>query len=130
MTRLARLLILLVAARLFLEDFDHVLNGRDTGNRIFGELVTERDRAEQFPVNVDRASAHSLKDASMIQFVAEQLGQDRVLPRIREAFQHAENFEVELLRLAAGKDGIPYRAHSRLDLINREKLGLLRFVLL
>jgi hypothetical protein len=56
--------------------------------------------------------------------VAEQSRHNGALLRIRKSFQHAENFDVELLRLGARKDRVPDRAHSGFDLVDGEKFGL------
>src|SRR5882672_6140366 len=124
MAGLPRPLSFAVASLFLIEDIDHVLNWHDARDRVFGELIAERDRAEQFSVNIDGASAHPLKDSGVIEFVAEQPRHYGVLLRIREPLQYAENLDFELFRLGAGKDRVPDRAHSGFDLVDGEKFGL------
>src|SRR5262245_42924114 len=47
--------------------------------------------------------------------------QDRALLGIGKALEHAENLDVERLRLRAIEDGIAYSAHPRLDLVKGEE---------
>src|SRR5690348_16859024 len=103
---LARLLSFAVDSPLLLEDLDHVLNRHDPRDRVFGELIAERDRAEQFSVNVNGASAHPLKNSSVIEFVADQPCHHSVLLRVRIPLQYAQNLDLELFRLSAGEDRV------------------------
>ncbi len=75
---------------------DHVLDGPDAGDRIFGIRKRQGHGARQFAVDVDRAAAHSLHDAGMFERTAGEARQDEdsLGPIV---IQHAEDFDLEFL---------------------------------
>ncbi len=80
-------------------DLKHLLDGRDAGDGLFGELTDAvRKRTGQLAVNVDRASAHAFDDSRVLGFVAVQASEDEVLARTSRAAQNAKNLDLHGLR--------------------------------
>jgi hypothetical protein len=86
-------------------DFKHLLDGRDTGDGVFGELAEAiRDGAEEAIAYVDRASTHAGDNAGVFGFCAFEDGEDDVMAGAACAAQNAENFDVHGLRGGARED--------------------------
>src|SRR5579884_2116670 len=83
---------------------DHLFDGLDARDRLLRKGKAERDGAEQLAVDIDGAAAHALQDAGLSKRAAGQLRQDDDLFGA-DITEHAENFELEILNAASGKDG-------------------------
>jgi hypothetical protein len=73
----------------------HGFDGLNAGDGLFGERETERDSAEQFAVDIDRAAAHALQNAGLGQWPAAEPGQNDGL-LWAQILEHAEDFDLEL----------------------------------
>ena len=107
------------------EQFEHLLDRLDTGNRFGGVGKGKRDSAYQLAVDINGASAHSSDDPRARKRTAGKPGQNHVLLG-REVLEHTENFDIELLDLRSLKDRLPEAFHARTQFVHRHKLGGLR----
>jgi hypothetical protein len=73
----------------------HGFDWLNAGNGLLRERKAERDRAQQFAVDVNRAAAHTLQNAGFGERTAAQTGQDNGL-LWAEILEHAEDFDLEL----------------------------------
>ena len=107
--------------------FEHLFDGRDAGNGIFGELADAvGERAEQLAADIDGAAAHALDHAGIFGFGAVELGQDHVLAGAARAAQYAQNLNLHGLGGGALEDGPRRAGHAGAYLAEREKSGILR----
>jgi hypothetical protein len=95
---------------------DHVFDGTDAGDGLFGEGVPEGYGAHQFAVDVDGAAAHSLHDAGLRQRAAGEPAQDDGLVR-PDIFQHAEDFHLKLFDAIPGEDRASDAVHAGPDVL-------------
>ena len=103
-------------------DFEHVLDGRYAADRLFRERAEfQRERANQFAVDVDRAAAHPGDDTRLLHFVAQQANQDHVLLRPDGVLQYADHFEIDLFHLVALEDRVGHTLHAGFDFTQREE---------
>jgi hypothetical protein len=72
-------------------------------------------RAQQFAVNVDGASAHPGDDSGVLWFGALQARQDHILPRAQNIPEDPEDFHVHRFGLCAFKNGIRYAVEPTMD---------------
>ena len=98
----------------------HVLDGPYAGDGIFGEGKRHGHRAHQLAIDIDRAAAHALHDPGMFQRPARKPRQDeRFLGA--DVIQHAQDFDLEFIDLAARKDGPAGAAHAGLERPAKER---------
>ena len=83
---------------------DHLFNGLDSGNGLLGERKAESYRAQEFSVNIDGATAHSLHDASLFEWTAAEFGEDNDL-LWSEVFKDTEDLDLELFDAITVKYG-------------------------
>jgi len=108
--------------------FEHLFNGRDSGNGILGELAdTVGERAEQLAADIDGAAAHALDHAGIFGFGAVELGQDHVQAGAACAAQYAQDLNLHGLGGGALEDGPRRACHTGTHLAEREKSGILRW---
>ncbi len=101
----------------------HVLDGSDAGEGFLGKNAElQGKRSGKLSFEVDGTAAHSRDHAGMFDFRALEFHEDDGLFGSQEIGEDADDFEVELFDLVAGKDrvGIPF--HAGLDLIERKNV--------
>src|SRR5947209_1419346 len=74
---------------------DHLLNWLNSGDRLFRKRKPERNRSQQFAVDIDWTTAHSLHDAGLFEGTAGELREDNSL-LWREVFEDTEGLDLEL----------------------------------
>lgn len=99
---------------------DHLLDRLDTGNSLLGVRKSQRNRARQLAVNVNRASAHSLHHSSSLQRSAGQPRQNDGLPW-SDVLEYAEDFDLELFDALPLEDGPADSTQSGVDIAKGEK---------
>ena len=99
---------------------DHLLNRLNAGNRLLRERKTERDRSQQFAINIDGATAHSLHDAGLFEGTAGALGEDNSL-LWREVFEDTEDLDLELFDPISMENGTPDPVLAGSDVFELEK---------
>ena len=99
----------------------HIGDGADSGDGLLREGKRHGDRADQLSIDIDGAAAHSLHDAGRVERASGQARQDQGLPGA-DVLQNAQDLHLEILDTAAGEDGLPRPPHTRLDILEREKL--------
>ena len=104
-----------------------ILNGRDAGDRLLGEdAELQGERPRELALEINGAAAHAGNDAGVLDFWPLKLNEDDGLLWAEEILKHTQDFEVELLDLVAGKDGVGVTLHAGLNLANRKDFRLLR----
>ena len=101
----------------------HVLDGPDAGDGILGERERHGDGAGQFAVDIDRAAAHALHHAGVLQRTAGEPRQDQGFLGA-EIIQHAQDFDLKLLDAIAGEDGAADAVHAGADVLEGEERSL------
>src|SRR5262249_12840857 len=99
---------------------DHRINRTDAGDRVLGEGERHGDGADKFAVDIDRATAHSLHDAGMLERTAGEASENERFFGAN-VVEHAENFYLKLLDLASGEDRPSDAAHAGFEVFDREK---------
>ncbi len=100
---------------------DHLLDRLDSGDRLFREGESQRNSAEQFAIDVDWTSAHSLHHAGFGERAAAQSGEDDAL-LWREVLEDTEDLDLELLDTVAFENGPADPMQSGADIFEREEL--------
>ena len=93
----------------------HFLDGPDAGDGIFGVGKGQRDRADQFAIDVNRAAAHALHDAGMLERSAGKPPQDQRFLRAG-IFQNAEDLNLKILDFVAVENRLADAVHARPDI--------------
>jgi len=93
---------------------DHLFNGLDAGNRLFGEGKPESNRTQELSVHVHGAAAHALHDASPLEWTAAESGQDDSL-LWSEVFKDTEDLDLELFDVVAVEDSAPSTLETGTD---------------
>ena len=101
----------------------HVFDGPDGGNRILGVRKSHGHRAGQFAAEVDRATAHALHNAGVIQGTTRKPSQNQRLLG-PHAIEDAQNLHLELLDLASREDRPAGAVHARAYVFKGKKGGL------
>ncbi len=98
-------------------DFEHLLDGRDSGDGFFRELADAvRKRTSQLAVDEDGAAAHAFDDAGVFGLVAVKSSEDKVLAGAACAAKDSKNLDLHGFRRGALKDGPGSSGHSRANL--------------
>ena len=98
-------------------NFQHIGNGRDPGNRLFGEFSdTEGQCPGQLAIEIDRTSAHSRDYAGVLHFLPVQPHQDDVSLWPVHVVKHAKNFHFHGLRFYPFEHGVSHSAHAGVNL--------------
>ena len=100
---------------------DHLLDGLDAGDRLFGEGESQRHGSEQFAVDIDWTSAHSLHYARLGERTAAQFREDDAL-LWREVLEDTEDLDLEFLDTVAFENGPANATQARADIFEREEL--------
>src|SRR5262249_51107771 len=102
--------------------FDHLVDWRDPGDWFLGELSERiRNGADQTPIDIDRAAAHTGDHARIRERSAFELGGNQIATRTDDVAQHAEDVNLEVLQLIALKHGAAGANHAGLELIDGER---------
>ena len=96
----------------------HVLDGANARDGVLGEREGHGDGADEFAIDIDRAAAHALHDAGVFQRAAREAREDQRFLGA-DVFEHAEDFDIEVGDLVAGKDGASDAVHAGADLFKR-----------
>jgi hypothetical protein len=99
---------------------EHGFDWLDTGDRFLGKWESECNCAEQFAIDIDRASAHALHYAGFGERTATQPGENNGL-LWSEVFENAEDFDLELFDLLTLKNGPPYAVRAGPDIFEWEE---------
>ncbi len=97
---------------------EHFLDRPDSRDRILGVRERQRHRADQLPIDINRASAHTLHHAGMFQRTAGEPPENKILLRTG-VLQHAENLHLKIFHLVAAENGLPHAAHACPDVLQR-----------
>ena len=106
----------------FLQARDHLADGSDARQRCLGESVGKRYGAGQPALNVDRAAAHARQDTGFLERPADEAGEDDRGLGTGIVFQHAEDFDTELLDCCPGENGPARRAQTSPHVLEREEV--------
>src|SRR6185437_12087506 len=102
-------------------DLEHLGNRGHAGDRLLREFPdSERNRARELAVEIDRAAAHSGNNAGVLGLGPTQADKNNVALRSIGVLQHTQNLDWHWFRLSALKNGIGDTMHSGLDLGQRE----------
>ena len=82
------------------------------------------DCADQPAVHVYRASAHAGNDAGVGERSTFELGENQTPPRTLNVAEHAEDVDLEFLKLSALKHRVAGAGHAGLHLVQRHQRGL------
>ena len=95
---------------------DHVFDGADAGDGIFGEGEPQGHRTDEFSIYIYWAAAHALHDAGLFQRSAGKSREDDGLmgPHVIE---YAEDFDLEFLDTVPGEDGASDAVHAGTDVL-------------
>src|SRR5207249_3520139 len=96
---------------LLVEQFHHLLDGLDSGNRLGRIWKRKRYGTEQLAVDVYRTSTHSCNDPSACERAAREACEYHVLFG-REVFQNAEQLDIELLDLRSLENRLTKTLHA------------------
>ncbi len=99
---------------------DHLLDGLDAGDGLFGESEGEGEGSEQLAVDIDGTSAHAFHNAGFGERAAAEPGQNDGLFG-RDIVHDAENFYLELFNAIAMKDGTADAFQAGADILEREE---------
>ena len=104
-------------------DRQHFFDRPYPRDRFLREIECQRDRAHQPPIDIYRASAHPLHDASLLQRSARKRARmmDCLGP---DVFQHAQNFHLKFLDFVAGKDSLANAVLPGANIAQRKNGGL------
>jgi hypothetical protein len=80
----------------------HIFDRPNTCDGVLRERKSQRDRANQFPVDVHRTTTHTLDNSRLFNLAAGKTRQDHRLLRA-EIFQNAENLHLKFFNLIARK---------------------------
>jgi hypothetical protein len=100
---------------------DHGLDWLDASDGFLREGETEGDSAEQFTVDIDRATAHALQNAGFCQRTAAQAGEDDGLPWT-EILEDSEDLDLEVFNSITLEDRFADAAKSGADILDWEKI--------
>jgi hypothetical protein len=99
---------------------NHLFNRLNTGDRLLGEGKTERDRSQQFAIDIDRTTTHTLHNSGLFEGTAGELGEDNGL-LWREVFEDTEDLDLELFDPISVEDGTPDSVLAGTDVLQLEK---------
>ena len=94
----------------------HVLDGADAGDRFLGKRKRHGDGAGEFAIDIDRAAAHSLHDAGLLQRPARESRKDEGFLGA-DIIQDAEDFDLEFVDAVAGEYGASDPVHAGPDVL-------------
>ena len=101
-----------------------IFDGGDASDGFLGEDAQfQRERAGEFSVEIDGASAHSRDDAGVFNFRALELDENDGLFGAEEIGHDAEDFQVEFFDLFAGEDGVGVALHAGMNLVDGDDFG-------
>ena len=106
-----------------LRSADHVLDGTDAGDRIFGERKRQGHGTDEFSIDIDGAAAHSLHDPGVLEGSAGEAGEDDGLLG-SDIVEDSQDLDLELIDAISNKNGPAGAVHAGLDVLQREKGSL------
>ena len=111
-----------LAGQLFAGRFtyrQHLFDGPDSGDRFLGKIESQRYRAHQASVDINRTATHALHDAGLGQRTSRKARQNDGLagPHI---FEHAQDLNLEFLDFVALEDSPSDGMLAGADVAQRE----------
>ena len=100
---------------------DHALDGLNPGNWAFREGKAEGNGSEQFAVDINRAAAHALQNASVGERTTTQTSQNDPLFG-GDIFENTEYFDLELFDAVAGENSTTDAVEAWLNSGEREEV--------
>src|SRR5262249_51329991 len=107
-----------------LVDLQHLRDGRNAGDRLFGEGANAvADCAQHLAVDIDRAAAHSGDHAGELRLLAPQADQDQVALWAQHVFEHTEHLDLHSLRLSSLEHRVSHAFHAGANLVHGHDFG-------
>src|SRR5690242_1083920 len=100
---------------------DHLLDGLNAGNRLLRKRKAESDGSQQLAVNVDRATAHTLQHAGLLQRTSAKLRQDDCL-LWADVLNYTEDFNLEFFDAVSFEDCAANTVKSRANIFQWKKV--------
>ncbi len=98
---------------------EHLADGLDAADGVFGESPAVGDRADHFILNVDGGAGHAGDDAGVFETEAGAADEDGVLSG-REVFHDVDDFDIEAFDFSGVHDGEAVAFHAGLDFVFEE----------
>src|SRR5947209_7006125 len=99
---------------------DHLVDGLDTSNSLFGKRETESHSTEQLTLNIDWTATHPLHDTGLSEGAAGELGQDDAL-FWSQVFEDTEDLDLEVFHPVPVEDCAAYTTQSGANVLQREE---------
>src|SRR5262249_3335565 len=107
-----------------LVDLQHLRNGRNARDRLFGEGTNAvADCAQHFAVDIHGAAAHSGDHAGELRLLAPQADQDQVALWAHHVFEPAHHLDLHSLRLSSLEHRVSDAFHAGANLIHGHDFG-------
>ena len=102
---------------------DHFLYRAYAGDGVLGERKRHGDGAGELSIDIDRAAAHALHDAGVLEGTSGESREDEGFLGA-EVIEHAQDFDLKLLDAIAVEDGAPDAVHSGANVLEGKERSL------